>query len=70
MNIMKEKKLKCIIYLRTSTQDQKEKKTIEAQRRECQRYAESQNWEIVDTIADEAMSGAFSEQRTGWQAVK
>ena len=57
----------CAIYCRVSSDSQREQKTIESQKFELPRYAESQDWEIVDTYIDDGVSGSFIEGRTEFQ---
>lgn len=59
--------LKVAIYGRYST-DQQRAASIEDQFRNCRRRADSENWSIIETYADEAMSGADS-NRPQYQAM-
>ncbi len=52
-------------YLRRSTD--KQDQSIEDQRRAIQRHAVAQGWEVVGWFMDDAISGAFSENRSDFQ---
>lgn len=55
------------IYARYST-DLQSDTSIEDQVRICMRYAEAQNWQVIQTYADHAISGA-NMLRPGIQAL-
>lgn len=55
--------IKVAIYARTSSEGQKEAKTIEGQLNELSPYAESQGWIVYDVYKDDGISGAFLEGR-------
>ncbi len=55
-------KTKCIAYCRTSTDNQKEEKTIELQVEKLTEYAEQNNIEIVRWFKDDGVSGGLEER--------
>ncbi len=60
------KKLRVALYLRVSTSDQ----TVENQRRELAEVAERRGWRVIETFADEGISGAKGrDQRPGFDAM-
>ena len=49
--------MRCACYYRVSSEDQKEARTIEAQKDKLPRYAKSQNWKVVKEYTDDGISG-------------
>ena len=54
---MKNKKVRCYVYIRVSTTMQVDGYSLDAQREKLKRYAEFQNMEIVNEYSDEGKSG-------------
>ena len=50
-------------YCRVSSEDQRERHTIESQRRILAEYAEDKSWEIFDWYVDDGLSGTTIEDR-------
>ena len=59
--------LRAVIYARYSS-DLQRQESIEDQIEVCRRYAEAQNWRVVETYSDAALSGA-SRHRPGYQTM-
>ncbi len=55
----KDKKLKLIGYCRVSTENQKEEGTIDLQIKDIKRFAENNNYELVNTFCDNGVSGSL-----------
>lgn len=55
----KDKKLKLIGYCRVSTENQKEEGTIDLQVKDIKRFADNNNYELVETFCDNGVSGSL-----------
>ena len=64
---MKNKKIRCYVYIRVSTTMQVDGYSLDAQRDKLRKYAEYQNMEIVQEFADEGKSGKSVEGRPEFQ---
>ena len=64
---MKNKKVRCYVYIRVSTTMQVDGYSLDAQRDKLRKYAEYQNMEIVQEFADEGKSGKSVEDRPEFQ---
>lgn len=64
---MKNKKVRCYVYIRVSTTMQVDGYSLDAQRDKLRKYAEYQNMEIVKEFADEGKSGKSVEGRPEFQ---
>ena len=64
---MKNKKIRCYVYIRVSTTMQVDGYSLDAQRDKLRKYAEYQNMEIVQEFADEGKSGKSVEGRLEFQ---
>ena len=58
---------KVVLYMRVSTENQKEKGSIESQRVRLRDYCIFREWEIVKEYQDNGVSGSkFGKDRPGW----
>lgn len=64
---MKNKKIRCYVYIRVSTTMQVDGYSLDAQRDKLRKYAEYQNMEIVQEFSDEGKSGKSVEGRPEFQ---
>jgi site-specific DNA recombinase len=55
----KDKTLKLIGYCRVSTENQKEEGTIDLQIRDIKKFADSNNYDLVETFCDNGVSGSL-----------
>ena len=55
-------------YARYSSDKQRDA-SIDDQFRNCQKYAEREGWEVVETYEDRAVSGAAKADRPGYRAM-
>ena len=59
-------KIKTIGYIRVSTEEQaREGFSLANQRKDIRDFCEYKNWELINTFADEGISGAGITERTG-----
>jgi DNA invertase Pin-like site-specific DNA recombinase len=61
--------VKCVIYSRYSSDNQREE-SIEGQLRECKEYAERHNLIVVDTYIDRALSGRTDDRPSFQKMIK
>ena len=64
---MKNKKIRCYVYIRVSTTMQVDGYSLDAQREKLRKYAEYQNMEIIQEFSDEGKSGKSVEGRPEFQ---
>ncbi len=51
--------VRTVLYVRVSTEEQREGKTIDSQIEELKRFANSQHWEVAEIYRDEGWTGGI-----------
>ena len=59
-------KKRAVIYIRYSSENQRDGYSIEYQKEECKKYLEANNYELVDVYIDEAVSGKTTDNRNAF----